>query len=108
MPGTPYQIVFMTAPDGEEANRIAETLVNEGLAACVNVVESCRSTYRWKGKLVRESEVLMLAKTREADFKRIERRVTELHSYEVPEIVAADLTFVAAAYGKFLEGLLGR
>lgn len=107
-PAVPYQIVLMTASSKEEAERIAEALVNEGLAACVNVVESCRSFYRWKGNLVRDSEVLMLAKTHRSKFREIEKRVSELHSYDVPEIIALDLISVAAGYRGFLEELLGK
>ena len=104
----PWQIVFMTASNGEEASRIAETLVSEGLAACVNLLGSCRSVYRWKGELVRDEEVLMIAKTNKERFADIERRVLELHSYEVPEIIAVDISSVASGYREFLEGLLGK
>jgi periplasmic divalent cation tolerance protein len=96
----------MTASSREEADRIAESLVREGLAACVNVVDTCRSFYRWQGELVKDSEFLMLAKTHRSKFPQIEKRVTELHSYSVPEIIAVDLTAVAAGYRKFLEELL--
>ncbi|MDH3217553.1 MAG: divalent-cation tolerance protein CutA [Candidatus Krumholzibacteria bacterium] len=108
MDAGPYQIVIMTAANTSEAERIAEALVNDGLAACVNVIESCRSVYRWQGRLVKESEVLMLAKTRRGRFADLERRVIELHSYDVPEIIAVDLTNVAKGYRGFLEDLLGK
>jgi periplasmic divalent cation tolerance protein len=107
MTHTPYQIVFMTAANAEEAERIAEALVADGLAACVNMVDSCRSVYRWKGEIVKDSEVLMIAKTHRDRFADIERRVTELHSYDVPEIIAVDVSSVAAGYRGFLEDLLG-
>ena len=104
----PYQVVIMTAANRAEAEKIANSLVSDGLAACVNLVESCRSIYRWKGELVKDSEVLMLAKTHRSRFKEIERRVSELHSYEVPEIIAVDLTAIAKGYQGFLEDLLGK
>jgi periplasmic divalent cation tolerance protein len=105
---TPYQVVIMTAANKAEAERIAEVLVNDGLAACVNMVESCRSVYRWKGELVRDSEILMLAKTHRSSFEEIEKRVNELHSYDVPEVIAVDLTKIAKGYRGFLEDLLGK
>ena len=98
----------MTAATAEEAARIAEALVSEGLAACVNMVDSCKSVYRWKGEIVKDSEVLLLAKTHRAKFPELERRVTELHSYDVPEIIAVDVASAATGYGKFLEDLLGK
>jgi periplasmic divalent cation tolerance protein len=98
----------MTAPNREEAERIAEALVNEGLAACVNIVDGCRSVYRWEGETVKDAEVLMLAKTHRDTFKDVEKRVSELHSYDVPEIIAVDLDDASDGYRGFLEGLLDR
>jgi len=108
MPNTQYQVVIMTAPNPEEAEKIAEALVTEGLAACVNIVEGCRSVYRWKGVTVKDAEVLMLAKTHRNRFKDVEKRVSELHSYDVPEIIAVDLDNASDKYRGFLEGLLDK
>jgi periplasmic divalent cation tolerance protein len=104
---TPYHVVLMTAANAEEAERIAERLVDGGLAACVNVVAPCRSVYRWQGQTVKEDEVLMIAKTRRARFAAIEKVVTEMHSYNVPEIVAIDMVDASEGYFRFLEELLG-
>jgi periplasmic divalent cation tolerance protein len=82
------RIVLMTAGNQEQANRIARVLVDERLAACVNVVGPIRSVYRWRGAVEDETEYLLLAKTRAALYARLERRVKELHSYEVPEVIA--------------------
>jgi periplasmic divalent cation tolerance protein len=101
-----YQIVFMTAKNAEEAGRIAAALVDEGLAACVNVVERCRSVYRWKGETVVDDEALLMAKTRRTAFEAIARRVSELHSYDVPEVIGADLTSISKGYGEFLDDVL--
>ena len=102
-----YQIVFMTAAKHEEAVRIAETLVERNLAACVNIIESCRSIYRWEGKIVKDDEVMMFAKTRRDRFDAIVETVTELHSYDVPEIIAADIESLSPGYGGFLRDVLG-
>jgi periplasmic divalent cation tolerance protein len=102
-----YQIVFMTASGMDEAEGIAEALVDRSLAACVNIIDSCRSVYRWKGKIVKDDEVLLLAKTKRENFEAIVRTVTELHSYEVPEIVATDLTQLSDGYAGFLRDVLG-
>lgn len=103
-----FQIVFMTAAKKDEAERIARALVDGNLAACVNIVESCRSIYRWKGEVVEDDEVMMLAKTKRGDFDAIVEVVTDLHSYDVPEIIAADLTSLSEGYGGFLRDVLGR
>ncbi len=107
MTETQYQIVFMTAASPEEADKIAEALVEEGLAACVNIVASCKSVYRWQGDIVKDDEVLMVAKTKRSLFAAVEKRVLELHSYDVPEIIAVNLTSIATGYRSFLVELLG-
>ncbi len=104
----PYQVVIMTVSSREEAEKIAEALVADGLAACVNIIEGIASVYRWKGETVRDTELLMLAKTHRDRFKDIEKRVSELHSYDVPEIIAVDLDAASDGYRGFLEDLLGK
>jgi len=100
---TDYLVVFVTASGSEEAERIAEALVTESLAACVNIVDGCRSIYRWKGELVRDEEALLVVKTSRSRFQRLERRVTELHSYDVPEVIGVDVGAVSPGYAAFLE-----
>ena len=74
--------VYITAPR-EAAEDIAQTLVEERLAACVNRVD-CESTYRWDGEVQEDSEVILLAKTTDERYRDLERRVTEIHPYDVP------------------------
>ena len=88
---TEYIIVFITASNEEEAARISHALVGERLAACVNIIPSVRSIYRWQGRVEDEQEVLMLAKTKKSLFERLQGRVKELHSYSVPEIIGLPL-----------------
>jgi periplasmic divalent cation tolerance protein len=85
---TEYIVVYITAPAEEEAERIASALVENKLAACVNIVKNMRSIYRWQGKIEDEAEVLMIVKTRKEHFAHIRERVKQLHSYSVPEIIA--------------------
>ncbi|MFH1755217.1 MAG: divalent-cation tolerance protein CutA [Candidatus Latescibacterota bacterium] len=101
-----YQVVFITSPNSEEAHKIAETLVEERLAACVNIIAGCRSIYRWKGKIVTDDEVLMIAKTHSARFERFKERVSELHSYDVPEMIALDIDAGSRPYIDFLREAL--
>lgn len=103
-----YQLVFMTASNSEEAAKIARVLVEEGLAACVNMLPGCRSIYRWKGEVVDDVEVLMLAKTSSNRFSQLEERVRGLHTYNVPEIIAVDLKDISPGYLRFLEETLSK
>lgn len=98
-----YIVVFITAANFGEADKISEALVTERLAACVNIVSTCRSVYRWQGELVKDDEVLMIVKTGRERFAALEQRVTELHSYDVPEIVGLDISELSAAYERFLR-----
>ena len=89
---TEYIFVFITAPNEEEASKISYTVVEERLAACVNIIRSVRSIYRWQGAIEDESEVLMIVKTKKTLFERLQKRVKELHSYSVPEIIGLPVT----------------
>ncbi len=81
-------VVFMTAANGEEAARLADMLVGAHLAACVQILPEMESVYRWQGKIERQAEILLLAKTTRAKFDELEREVRALHSYDTPEIIA--------------------
>jgi periplasmic divalent cation tolerance protein len=100
-------IVFMTAADGEEAGRLAEMLVEKRLAACVQILPEMESVYRWQGKVERQREVLLLAKTTRSTFEELEREVRARHSYETPEIVALPLTAGSSPYLQWLKGSVG-
>ena len=104
MSTTPDQaiIVFMTAGSVDEANRLADMLVDKRLAACVQIMREMNSVYRWQGKVVTQREVLLIAKTLSSKFAEIEREVVKLHGYETPEIVAVSLS---AGSGPYLEWL---
>jgi periplasmic divalent cation tolerance protein len=95
-------VVFMTASSGEEAARLAEMLVGAHLAACVQILPEMESVYRWEGKIERQSEVLLLAKTTSDKFEELEREVRALHSYETPEIIAVPVTAGSAPYLEWL------
>jgi periplasmic divalent cation tolerance protein len=80
--------LYITAPSRELAEKIARALVEENLAACVNIIPAVRSIYRWKGNVEAATEVVLIAKTRAGLFDKLEKRVKALHSYECPCIVA--------------------
>ena len=95
-------MVFMTAASVDEANRLADTLVDRRLAACVQIMQEMNSVFRWQGKVETQREVLLIVKTLNSKFPEIEREVVKLHSYETPEIVAIPLS---AGSGPYLEWL---
>ena len=95
-------VVLMTAADGDEAARIAESLVNRKLAACVQILPGIQSIYVWQGKVQREGEVLLLAKSMRANFAELERAVRAMHSYETPEIIALAVEAGSEPYLKWL------
>lgn len=84
-------VVFVTVPNEDEAVKIAKTLVEEKLAGCVNILRGIRSIYSWQGKIEDDSELLMVIKTKTTLFKELEKRVKELHSYTVPEIIGIEI-----------------
>ena len=91
-------VVYCTCPDEATASRIAEALVSERLAACVNRVPGIRSTYRWEGRIQDEPEVLLLIKTVADRYPALELRLKALHPYDVPEIIAVPVAAGSASY----------
>lgn len=104
MPASEARLVLVTAGTQRQARTIARRLVDERLAACVNVLGPIRSIYRWRDAVADESEFLLLIKTRASLLGRVESRVIELHSYEVPEVLILAPSGGSAAYlGWLLE-----
>ena len=97
------RIVFCTCPDAPTAARLAKTLVDERLAACVNVVGGVASTYRWKDEVHVDDEVLLVIKTMADRFEAMQARLIALHPYEVPEVLAIEPAGGAAPYLAWLE-----
>ena len=81
-------VVFVTTANSEEAALLADALVSDRLAACVNIVPAVQSIYMWQGKVTRDNESLLIIKTTDERYPELERRVNELHSYSTPEVVA--------------------
>jgi periplasmic divalent cation tolerance protein len=91
-------IVLTTWPDAESARAATRKLVEEKLAACGNLVPGIESIYRWQGNIETSSEVLVIFKTTTARYAQLEARIRELHSYEVPEILAVPVGAGLPAY----------
>jgi periplasmic divalent cation tolerance protein len=97
------QLVLSTCPNPTVARRIARRLVEERLAACVNILPIAQSVYRWRGKVENAREWLLVIKSRRAVYARLEARLREMHPYELPEIVAVPIARGLAAYLSWID-----
>jgi periplasmic divalent cation tolerance protein len=96
-------VVLVTCGSEEEALKIAHALVEDHLAACVNLVSPIRSIYRWEGKIWDEKEWLIIIKTQAKRFDKLEKRVKSLHSYAVPEIISLPIIGGSSPYLNWLK-----
>jgi periplasmic divalent cation tolerance protein len=101
--GRRYRIVFVTCGSVGEAKRIGKAVVEKKLAACANIVAGVESIYRWKGKVERAREVLVVIKTTAARLRELEREVKRLHSYEVPEFIVLPIVAGSQEYLAWIE-----
>lgn len=92
-------VVFSTCGNEDDARRIARDLVESHLAACVNILHSVESFYRWQGQVETAQELLLFIKTTAERFPELQQRIIHLHSYETPEIIALP---VSAGWDKYL------
>jgi periplasmic divalent cation tolerance protein len=99
-------VVLCTLPDRSHAYRIAHTLVEEQLAACINIIPGISSVYRWRDEVHHDKEILLLIKTAQPVFDRLERRIRALHPYELPEIIAVPIRTGQAEYIKWINDSL--
>ncbi len=99
---TAYRVVLVSVPRGGKAESLAEGIVESRLAACVNVIPGAVSIYRWKGRVHRDAESLLVIKTTVAKFRPLERWIKARHPYETPEFVSLP---VAAGSKEYLSWL---
>jgi periplasmic divalent cation tolerance protein len=98
-----WLIVFITTSSIDEAERIGRGILEKRLAACVNIVRDIKSIYWWKEKIEEGSEVLLIVKTRSEKFRELVEYVKNVHSYEVPEIIALPIIMGYSEYLKWLD-----
>ncbi len=96
-------IAFSTCADAEKAQRIANALVEQHLAACVNIINNVKSTYRWQGKVSVDDETMLVIKTISQHLGRAQEVIRELSGYELPELVAVNISGGSAEYLKWLQ-----
>lgn len=103
MPTTETVVLLMTVPDAEVGERIARALVDERLAACVNILAPMTSIYRWEGTVHRDEERQVIVKSTRDRVEQIERRLSALHPYEVPELIVLATNGGSARYLEWVE-----
>jgi len=95
---SPFILVLVTCGSEQEALKIAHFLVEDRLAACVNLISPVRSIYRWEGKICDEREWILFVKTKKERFEEVEKQVKARHSYSVPEIIALPIVDGSVSY----------
>lgn len=103
-----YRLVITTCPDMAVAEAVAGTLVGEGLAACVNILPGAHSIYEWKGRIERESECVLLIKSRADRMAALQSRLLEEHPYELPELIAVPIEEGLAPYLTWIDTQLDK
>ena len=98
-----YIQVITTVSKKSDAEKIAKSLIDKRFAACVQIIGPIKSIYRWKGKIETAKEFVCVIKTRKNLYKKVEKRIKELHPYEVPEIIAMPIVAVDKDYLKWLS-----
>jgi periplasmic divalent cation tolerance protein len=94
----PVLLCYCSCPNADTAQQLADALVGEALAACVNRIPGIHSTYRWKGEVTTDAEELLLIKTTASRLEALKERVLALHPYELPELMAVPVEHGHAAY----------
>ena len=100
-------VVFVTTSSSDESSRLAKSLVEGGLVACANIVPQVRSLFRWEGKVEEEQESLIILKTQSSRFDELCKKIKELHSYDVPEIIALPIVQGSAEYLGWVRDVTG-
>lgn len=95
-------VIYCTVPNKKLAKEITKVLMKHKLAACVSMIENVKSTFSWEGEICNETEVLMMIKTRRANYGKIKLVIEDMHSYNVPEVIALPVVDCSEDYLKWL------
>lgn len=95
-------VIYCTVPNEFNANLIATSLIEDNLAACVNIIPSVTSVYKWEDMVQTDNEMLLIIKSREEKFKDIEKKIKELHEYSLPEIIALPIVLGSEEYQNWI------
>lgn len=106
MENTSLKMVFSTASNYENAMMILRNIIYDRLSFCCNVIPNSTSIYVWDGKVVEETEHILIIKTYESKLEDLKKRLIELHEYQIPEIVVVDITDTTFAYSNWAKSIL--
>ncbi len=102
-----FRIIYVSTDSYENAKQISRILVSEKLAACCSIVQNLLSVYEWEGKIEENIEFLLMIKTRDDKLEQVEKRINELHGYDVPEIISLPVDSMSGPYMKWMSEVLG-
>lgn len=97
-----FVVIYCTVPSKAEGKKIAKALIQDNLVACVNIIDKIESVFSWDGELCEEKEALMMIKTKKALFDKINALIKDLHSYNVPEVIALPIIEADETYLKWI------
>lgn len=98
-----YLVVFITCPDKKDGKRMADFLLKERLAACVNIISHVNSYFWWSGKIHDSEEVLLVVKTKKRVLRKLIKSVKEIHQYENPEVIAIPIIGGSKEYTNWID-----
>jgi len=98
-----FIVIYCTVPNKKEGKEIAKKLVERKLVACVNIIDNVESVFSWDGEMSEAKEAMMIIKTKKELFERIQFIIQEMHSYNVPEIIALPIVLAEDTYLKWVE-----
>lgn len=101
-----YLLLITTCPNSEEADKLAHALLENNLAACVNILPNIQSVYQWKGDIVRDKEIILFIKTHQKHYAAIEQTLQKVHPYEVPELIALSLENGLPSYLAWIDSVV--
>lgn len=97
-----FIIIYCTVQNKKEGRKIANTIIQNDLAACVNIIDNIESVFSWDHKVMKEKEAMLVIKTRKDLFEPVKELIKELHSYSVPEIIAVNIELADETYLKWI------
>ncbi len=103
---SPYYIALTTCPDNTVANNLAQQIVKQQLAACVNIIPNIQSVYQWQGEIETDNELLLVMKTQQQTLKRLELFILQHHPYETPEFICINIESGTQAYLNWITSSL--
>ncbi len=103
-----FILVFCTVPDINTAEKIADILISKKQAACCNIIQGLTSIYSWEGKVNKDSELLLLIKSKRNLFNKVEKTIKQIHPYDVPEVISIDIAAGSKDYLNWMSTVVSK